>query len=98
MLSLCTFSIAAAAANFGVAGYAQTLVDHAARHPGTATSFASGAMPMGGSGGPMAHMNGHMQAHGQKVDEMAMQHRMMEKRLEMVQIMMDRMPPSPAKS
>ena len=62
MKSLRTISIAAAAATFGLVGCAQTPVDHAVHHPDATASAAGSALPMGGAGGPMAHMDQHMKA------------------------------------
>ena len=59
MLSLRTITVAAATVTFGLAGYAQTPVDHAAHHP-DATPAAGMPMPMGGPGAPMARMDEQM--------------------------------------
>ena len=47
MLSLRTITVAAATVTFGLAGYAQTPVDHAAHHP-DAKPAAGMPMPMAG--------------------------------------------------
>jgi hypothetical protein len=66
MISLRTFTvtIVAAAATWGLAGCAQTPLDHAAHHPDAA------AMPMAGPGGAMTHMDAHMKAMREMHDKM----------------------------
>ncbi|MEO8154652.1 MAG: hypothetical protein ABI605_16395 [Rhizobacter sp.] len=62
MKSLRTTLVAAAVVTFAFSGCAQTPVDHTAHHPEAGTSGAGDAMPMVGSGGPMAQMDEHMKA------------------------------------
>ena len=106
MLSLRTIAVAAATVTFGLAGYAQTPVDHAAHHP-DATPAAGIPTPMGGSGAPMTRMDEQMktmqgmQGKGSMDGDMGMHHQMMDKRMQMMQsmmqMMMDRMPTAPNK-
>ena len=106
MLSLRTIAIAAATVTFGMAGYAQTPVDHDAHHP-DAKPAAGMPMQMGGPGAPMAGMDEQMktmkgmQGKGSMDGDIGMHHQMMDKRMQMMQsmmqMMMDRMPSAPSK-
>ena len=68
MISLRTFTIAAAMATCGVVGCAQAPVD--AHHSDTAGSTAGQAMPMGSPGDGMARMDEHMKAMHEMHDRM----------------------------
>ena len=62
MKSLRTFSVAAAAATFGLVGCAQTPVDHPAHHPEVNALASAAPMSMGSANGSMAQMDEHMKA------------------------------------
>ena len=70
MLSPRTLAITAVAATFGLVGCAQTPVDRDAHHPDAAPA-AGMALPMGGSGGPMARMDQQMTAMRSMHDQLA---------------------------
>lgn len=106
MFDLRHLVIAAAAGSFSLLGFAQTAANHAAHHPAVTASAPAGGMDGKGCMGGMSGMGGMggkggMQGKGAMGGDMAAHHAMMEKRMDamqaMMQTMMDRMGPAPAK-